>query len=184
MKKYIGTKQIEAEPMTMGEADNKKLVAIGSSRLSKYEKSSEGYHVKYDDRVETWLPKDEFEKTYRCSETSIDKMLIEAADLNEKAKNLGNFIDSEKHKWLSTQKKNLLKAQYAAIVSLSTIILERIRVEKEEQRLIEKINQDPSFNCDPHCGCTCGCDTADCGCTCGSGCNCQEGKSSQAENAG
>ncbi|WP_277121771.1 hypothetical protein [Bacteroides ndongoniae] len=53
MKKYIGTKQVEAEPMTMGEADNKKLVAIGSSRLSTYEKSSEGYHVKYDDGVET-----------------------------------------------------------------------------------------------------------------------------------
>ena len=29
MKKYIGTKQIEAEPMKMGEADEKCLIAVG-----------------------------------------------------------------------------------------------------------------------------------------------------------
>ena len=150
MKKYIGTKQVEAEPMTMGEADNKKLVAIGSSRLSTYEKSSEGYHVKYDDGVETWLPKDEFEKTYRCSETSIDKMLIEAEDFNLKAAQLGRFLNAEKQEILSDQKRNLLNAQYAAIVSLSTIILERIRVEQEEQRLQKLIEE--SSNPIPHCG--------------------------------
>jgi hypothetical protein len=150
MKKYIGTKQVEAEPMTMGEADNKKLVAIGSSRLSTYEKSSEGYHVKYDDGVETWLPKDEFEKTYRCSETSIDKMLIEAEDFNLKAAKLGSFLNAEKQEILSDQKRNLLNAQYAAIVSLSTIILERIRVEQEEQRLQKLIEE--SSNPIPHCG--------------------------------
>lgn len=177
MKKYIGTKQVEAEPMTMGEAYEKGLLQAGRIP-SKEEQDNPGYHVKYKDGYESWTPAEPFEEAYRYSETSIDKMLIEAEDLNEKAKNLGNFIDSEKHEWLSTQKKNLLKAQYAAIVSLSTIILERIRVEQEEQKLIEKINQDPSYNCDPHCGCTCGCGTTDCGC------NCQEGKSSQAENAG
>ena len=150
MKKYIGTKQVEAEPMTMGEADNKKLVAIGSSRLSTYEKSSEGYHVKYDDGVETWLPKDEFEKTYRCSETSIDKMLIQAEDFNLKAAKLGSFLNAEKQEILSDQKRNLLNAQYAAIVSLSTIILERIRVEQEEQRLQKLIEE--SSNPIPHCG--------------------------------
>ena len=150
MKKYIGTKQVEAEPMTMGEADNKKLVAIGSSRLSTYEKSSEGYHVKYDDGVETWLPKDEFEKTYRCSETSIDKMLIEAEDFNLKAAKLGSFLNAEKQEILSDQKRNLLNAQYAAIVSLSTIILERIRVEQEEERLQKLIEE--SSNPIPHCG--------------------------------
>lgn len=177
MKKYIGTKQVEAEPMTMGEAYEKGLLQAGRIP-SKEEQDNPGYHVKYKDGYESWTPAEPFEEAYRCSETSIDKMLIEAEDLNEKAKNLGNFIDSEKYEWLSTQKKNLLKAQYAAIVSLSTIILERIRVEQEEQRLIEKINQDPSCNCDPHCGCTCGCGTTDCGC------NCQEGESSQSENAG
>lgn len=161
MKKYVGTKQVEAEPMTMGEADNKKLVAIGSSRLSTYEKSSEGYHVKYDDGVETWLPKDEFEKTYRCSETSIDKMLIEAEDLQRRIEKISKILDSDNE--IPRRKYSLLKAQYASMISYSTILVERIRMEKDEQN-------------HPH--------AADCGCTCGCGCNCQEGKSSQAENAG
>lgn len=177
MKKYIGTKQVEAEPMTMGEAYEKGLLQAGRIP-SKEEQDNPGYHVKYKDGYESWTPAEPFEEAYRCSETSIDKMLIEAEDLNEKAKNLGNFIDSEKHESLSDQKKNLLQAQYAAMVSYGTILLERIRVEQEEQR---KMNEQESI---PDCGCTCGCDTTDCGCTCGCGCNCQEGKSSQAENAG
>lgn len=64
MKKYIGTKQVEAEPMTMGEADKKCLVTVGE-RLSKHTKETEGYHLKYDNGIETWLPKGEFEKKYR-----------------------------------------------------------------------------------------------------------------------
>lgn len=172
MKKYVGTKQVEAEPMTMGEAYEKGLLQAG--RIPSIEEQDKpGYHVKYKDGYESWSPVEPFEEAYQCSETYIDRMLIEATDLNEKAAKLGNFLSSEKHESLSDQKKNLLKAQYAAMISYSTILLERIRVEREEQKLIEKINQDPSCNCDPHCGCTCGC-----------GCNCQEGKSSQAENAG
>lgn len=177
MKKYIGTKQVEAEPMTMGEAYEKGLLQAGRIP-SKEEQDNPGYHVKYKDGYESWTPAEPFEEAYRCSETSIDKMLIEAEDLNEKAKNLGNFIDSEKHEWLSTQKKNLLKAQYAAMFSYSTILSEIIRVEQEEQR---KRNEQESI---PDCGHICECGTADCGCTCDCGCNCQEGKSSQAENAG
>lgn len=169
MKKYIGTKQVEAEHMTMGEANNKKLVAIGSSRLSMYEKSSEGYHVKYNDGVETWLPKDEFEKTYQCSETYIDRMLIEESNLNEKIEKLGAFIfNSDKYECLSAQKKNMLKAQCSAMISYRAILVERIRVEQEElKRLMGE----------PYCGRTCDCDT-DCGH------KCQEGGSNQAENAG
>lgn len=64
MKKYISTKEVEAEPMTLGEADEKYLVAIRYT-LSKHERSTEGYHLKYNNGIETWIPKDEFEKTYR-----------------------------------------------------------------------------------------------------------------------
>lgn len=177
MKKYIGTKQVEAEPMTMGEAYEKGLLQAG--RIPSIEEQDKpGYHVKYKDGYESWSPVEPFEEAYQCSETYIDRMLIEATDLNLKSEKLGNFLSSEKHESLSDQKKNLLQAQYAAMVSYSTILSERIRVEQEEQR---KRNEQKSI---PDCGCTCGCDTTDCGCTCGSGCNCQEGKSSQAENAG
>lgn len=178
MKKYIGTKQVEAEPMTMGEAHFKGLLQAGKVPSNQEEFDKPGYHVKHEEGCECWTPAEQFENEYQCSETYIDRMLIEATDLNLKAAKLGNFLSSEKHESLSDQKKNLLHAQYAAMASYSTILSERIRVEQEEQR---KMNEQESI---PDCGCTCGCDTADCGCTCGSGCNCQEGESSQAENAG
>lgn len=73
MKKYIGTKQVEAEPMTMGEADKKCLVAV-RERLSKHAKKTEGYHLKYDNGIEAWLPKDEFEKTYRSISEESENM--------------------------------------------------------------------------------------------------------------
>lgn len=158
--------------MTMGEAHFKGLLQAGRVPSNQEEFDKPGYHVKYKDGYESWTPAEPFEEAYQCSETYIDRMLIEATDLNLKAAKLGNFLNSEKHESLSDQKKNLLNAQYAAMASYSTILSERIRVEQEEQRLMGA--PDPNSDC----GCTCGCNTTDCGC------NCQEGESSQSENAG
>lgn len=99
MKKYIGTKQIEAEPMTMGEADEKCLIAVGG-KLSKEERSINGYHVKYDNDIESWLPKDEFEETYKCSDTFHDRMIIEKKDLVEKFEKCSAFVRSDKFREL------------------------------------------------------------------------------------
>lgn len=63
MKKYIGIKQVKAEPMTIDEANKKSLIAVGE-KLSKKELSINGYHIKHDNGIESWIPKDEFEKTY------------------------------------------------------------------------------------------------------------------------
>ena len=54
MKKYIGTKQIEAEPMTMGEAYEKGLLQAGRVPNDS-EMSNVGYHVRYQDGYESWL---------------------------------------------------------------------------------------------------------------------------------
>lgn len=66
MEKYIGTKQIEAEPMTRG------VYAVRCSRNSiltdKGESAEDaGYLVRYEDGYESWFPKDVFEKAYRKS---------------------------------------------------------------------------------------------------------------------
>lgn len=95
MKKYIGTKQIEAEPMTMGEADEKCLIAVGE-KLTKEERSINGYHVKYDNDIESWLPKDEFEETYKCADTFLDRLIIEKKDLAEKFEKCSAFVRSDK----------------------------------------------------------------------------------------
>ncbi|WP_106828077.1 DUF2829 domain-containing protein [Parabacteroides pacaensis] len=95
MKKYIGTKQIEAEPMTMGEADKNGLIAVGE-KLSKEEISINGYHVKYDNNIESWLPKEEFEKAYKCADTFLDRLYIEDFELTEKYEKCSAFVDSDK----------------------------------------------------------------------------------------
>lgn len=64
MKKYIGTKQIEAEPMTMGEAYEKGFLQAGRVPTEE-QKSQEGYHVRYKDGYESWSPARPFEETYR-----------------------------------------------------------------------------------------------------------------------
>lgn len=110
MKKYIGTKEIEAEPMTMGEADEKYLIAIGS-RLSKNEKLTEGYHVKYDNGIETWLPKKEFDNIYKLADTALDRILIEGDELTVKLQKLHAFSCTSKFNELDTVTKAMLVVQ-------------------------------------------------------------------------
>ena len=80
MKKYIGTKQIEAEPMTMGEAYRRGLLHAGRVP-SESEKSKAGYYVKYDNGYESWSPADVFEKAYKLADTYARELLTEAARL-------------------------------------------------------------------------------------------------------
>ncbi|WP_298113770.1 DUF2829 domain-containing protein [uncultured Bacteroides sp.] len=64
MKKYIGTKQVEAEPMNMGQAYEKGFLQAGRVP-SKTEQDKPGYHVKYADGYESWYPAEPFEAAYR-----------------------------------------------------------------------------------------------------------------------
>ena len=76
MKKYIGTKQVEAEPMTMGEAYEKGLLQAGRVP-SEAEKDKVGYHVKYKDGYESWSPAEPFEEAYKLADTALDRILKE-----------------------------------------------------------------------------------------------------------
>lgn len=62
MKKYIGTKQVEAEPMTRGDAWGKHLLREKPTEVNFDEA---GYHVKYKDGYESWSPAEPFEEAYR-----------------------------------------------------------------------------------------------------------------------
>lgn len=62
MKKYISTKQIEAEPMTLGEACRKGLV---KSEIGEHESCKLGYHTRAEYGYESWSPKELFEESYR-----------------------------------------------------------------------------------------------------------------------
>lgn len=107
MKKYIGIKQIEAEPMTRGDAWGKHLLR---EKPSTENFDDEGYHVRYEDGYESWSPKDVFEKAYHegCIGDVSDgyhtfnelyryRLLYNAAFFNEIAK-LGKVEVCKSHK--------------------------------------------------------------------------------------
>lgn len=90
MKKYIGTKQVSAEPMTYGEAHKKGLIRE-NAYVSEYD-DNPGYLVEYADGYQSWTPANVFEEAYKVAETPLDRVNIEASDLIKRSDKLGNFI--------------------------------------------------------------------------------------------
>lgn len=127
MKKYIGTKQIEAEPMTMGEAYEKNLLQAGRVP-NESEKTKAGYHVKYEGGYESWSPAESFEKAYKVADTPLDRMIIEYDELKQKINKLDVFLDSEKFKTLDKKAKGLLSSQYHIMIAYSIVLSERMRL--------------------------------------------------------
>ena len=127
MKKYIGTKQIEAEPMTMGEAYEKNLLQAGRVP-NESEKTKAGYHVKYEGGYESWSPAEPFEKAYKVADTPLDRMVIEYDELKEKIDKLDVFLDSEKFETLDEKVKGLLSSQYHIMIAYSIVLSERMRL--------------------------------------------------------
>ena len=127
MKKYIGTKQIEAEPMTMGEAYEKNFLQAGRVP-NESEKTKAGYHVKYEGGYESWSPVEPFEKAYKVADKPLDRMIIEYDELKQKIDKLDVFLDSEKFKTLDEKVKGLLSSQYHIMIAYSIVLSERMRL--------------------------------------------------------
>lgn len=124
MKKYIGTKHVEAEPMTMGEAYEKELPSIKNYKVSM--KNTEGYYVKYEDGYENWYPKEVFEVVYKIADTPLDRMDIEEGELADRLGKLQKFINGEKFKELDTITRAMLIAQYAHMKGYLHVLYERL----------------------------------------------------------
>ena len=60
---YIGTKRIDAEPMTRGDYNKYRGWTIPADENP----ADEGYLVRYSDGYESWSPKSTFEATYKKS---------------------------------------------------------------------------------------------------------------------
>lgn len=67
MKVYIGTKVIQAEPMTRGRFEEAYPGVLKGTNASE----EEGYAVRYANKYVSWSPKDVFESAYR--EVSVDE---------------------------------------------------------------------------------------------------------------
>ena len=131
MKKYIGTKQIEAEPMTMGEAYEKNLLQTGRVP-NESEKTKAGYHVKYEGGYESWSPAEPFEKAYKVADTPLDRMSIEENELADRMKKLSAFICGDKFEELDNTTRATLAVQHSSMSAYLHVL--RLRSTKMENK--------------------------------------------------
>lgn len=137
MQKYIGTKVINATPMT-----RLAYTELRGWKLPEDEDGSdEGFLVEYVDGGKanhpgftnyiSWSPKDVFERAYKPAETHIDRMLIESAELKEKTQKLFDFTGSDKFKELPDLEQGLLLMQHAHMQQYRMMLDSRIALAKK-----------------------------------------------------
>lgn len=88
-EKYIGTKVIKAEPMTVTEAQ------VLGVEIKPATVEEDGYLVEYKDGYKSWSPKSVFDETYKPAETFLDRLAVEQQELTEKVDKLRKFLSLE-----------------------------------------------------------------------------------------
>lgn len=106
MKHYIGTKLIQADPMSLLEAQK-----VLGREIKPATKEDDGYLVVYEDGYKSWSPKTVFEKAYRLAETFLDRMEIEHGEVFDKMNKAQNFVKSEDFLKLPLVQQALLSVQ-------------------------------------------------------------------------
>ena len=90
LRTYTGTKTIKAAPM--GANDARHYGAAITEETVKENIGNAGYLVQYPDGYRSWSPKKVFDEAYRLSETKVDRMKIELADLVERIKKVNDEL--------------------------------------------------------------------------------------------
>lgn len=128
MRTYIGTKSVKAVQMNAADAKRAganvpdKYFDIGNFE---YNPGADGYLVIYDGGYRSWSPKKTFEDSYRVSETHVDRMKIELADLNERICKATRAINT--FGALPVDKRWQLKKQLEAMQDYAEALYDRIR---------------------------------------------------------
>lgn len=141
MKKYIGTKLVQATPMTRQAYNDYRGWKLPEDEAHLW--NEDGFLVEYldggranDDRHQgyiSWSPADVFQKSYKIAETYIDRMNIEVNEINERKEKLQEFIF--KHPMffeMSDYDQQLMKTQLAAMVTYQSILELRIQSTKSK----------------------------------------------------
>ena len=90
MKQYIGTKVIQAEPATKGQAAAKRMgLKVEDCPDTLAGMKADGYRVIYPDGYESWSPKDVFEAAYRATDGMSFGLAIEAAKMGKRIARAG-----------------------------------------------------------------------------------------------
>lgn len=142
MKKYVGTKVIEAENMSRGDYNQYRGWEIPENE----DPRDEGYIVKYSDGYESWSPKKQFEESYReydeskLSSTSIgmqstdykDRFQVEYKQLKIRKSGLSKMLEKYKDgtlKFTPSCSYELLHTQLVYMECYSNTLEERAKVE-------------------------------------------------------
>lgn len=126
LKKYIGTKVVEASPMSEPKAESNGYVRKNSDN----HKWRDGYHIRYTNPdgsfYDSWSPKDVFEKAYQVAETPLDRMNIEYKEESERYEKGKKFVDSMVFDNLNYLAKTLLSAQNESQREYCHLLADRI----------------------------------------------------------
>ena len=125
MKKYIGTQQVEAESMTMGEAYKRNLLQKGKVPNDS-EKDNPGFYVRYQDGYESWSPAETFNKAYKLADTPLDRLIIEHQELRDKINKLKEIMCRKEFCDFDYKQRILLNMQLRSMIEYSFILEERI----------------------------------------------------------
>lgn len=137
MKKYIGTKNVEAEPMSL----HKFIEKTGRNPYKDNRADEDGYLVKYEDGYESWSPQEAFDKAYKVADTFIDRLHIEMKDLEERFEKCAPFVDSSKF-------REVVKEDYPAfLLSLQRDVMGRyLQILACRINIADKITCEVSIN--------------------------------------
>lgn len=126
MKKYIGTKEVQATPAIR---KGGKVYLPTDPIPRTFEKVEEGYKVVYEDGYQSWSPKDVFKKVYKPADTFKDRLMIEQQELAERLDKLCSFVDSPKFDEVVTDKeqRELLLRQRKCMGEYLFVLGKRIR---------------------------------------------------------
>lgn len=132
MKKYIGTKEVSATPAWQIDG----IVYPKNGVVPRSMNRKDGYKVVYEDGYESWSPKDVFEKTYKPSDTVLDRLKIERNELRERIEKLGDFIEqdfSEAKEKVGHYQASLLLIQRRYMISYLDVLETRIDLMLEKK---------------------------------------------------
>lgn len=133
MKTYLGTKRLEATPMTLGAYNEKRGWTIPENE----DPNREGYLVQYSDDYISWSPKEVFEESYVLKKGHLfefeleqphqQRVAEEAKELAEKSIKLNDFISNNPFfKTLPEEEQRRMKLQLTTMECYYSILVERM----------------------------------------------------------
>ncbi len=131
MKQYTGTKTVKACPASRETAEE--IIGRKVRPDSDEIEDEEGYLVEYPDGYQSWSPKKVFEEAYQLSETHIDRMKIELAEVQERYLKGRAFSFTQNFRALDEEARALLRKQLDQMEAYLYTLTRRIEHEESHR---------------------------------------------------